>query len=346
MNSSHRASVLAVLVGFTITANAADTPAQHCTNPHVKRAALARSFECNMDLRLAGRSPVLFVHGTWGTPADFAWNYVPALEARGWPVCTVALPRNATAPIQVSAEYIEYAIRKAHQLSGRRVQIVGFSQGGMAPRWVLRFSPATREMVDDMVSLSASNHGATLATAICDDDPFADKNGVIGCPAALWQQRPDSNFLAAVNDRYETVHGVDYTAIYTTFDDVIGLNSGPNPSSALRASGPHVANVALQDICPANTAGHTDTGLWEPVSYAIVLDALMHKGPANVGRLLHGRAPGSQTLCAEVYMPGVDPTTFDQDLEQTFSALGDAIFGAANVTREPRLPCYSRGHGP
>jgi triacylglycerol esterase/lipase EstA (alpha/beta hydrolase family) len=345
MNRSRRGTVLAIIAGFTFAAGAAGTPAQQCKNPHVKRAAFAQSFECNMDLRLAGRSPVLLVPGTWGTPAGFAWSWLPALQAHGWPVCTVALPDNATAPIQDSAAYIEYAIREAHRLSGRRVQIFGFSQGGMAPRWVLRFSPATRNMVDDMVSVSAPNHGAVLATAFCDDGPYPDQNGVIGCPAALWQQRPDSNFLAAVNDRYETVPGVDYTAIYTRYDDVIGLNSGPAPSSALRATGLHVANIALQDICPANTAGHPDAG-WDPVGYAIVLDALAHKGPANVGRLLQGGAPGSQALCAEVYMPGIDPATFEQDLEAGNSAFLDIFFSTANVTGEPTLPCYSRGNGP
>ena len=344
MHTGHRLSIVALLLGIAIVADAG-VPEPECSNPAVKHAALARSFKCNMDLRFARRSPVLLVPGTYLTPAWFAWNYTPALRALGWPVCTVALPDNATAPIQDSARYVEYAIRKAHRLSGRQVQIIGFSQGGLVPRWVLRFSPATRNMVDDMVALSAPNHGAALLSYLCDIAPSSDANGVIGCPAALWQQRPDANFIAAVNDDFETVPGVDYTAIYTTYDDVI-VNSGPRPSSALRARGRHVANVALQDLCPADTATHLDIGSWDPVGYAIVIDALVHKGPARAERLLQGEAPGSQALCAEAYMPGINPATFDQDFEAATEALGAAFTSSSNVSEEPPLPCYAQDDEP
>jgi len=197
-------------------------------------------------------------------------------------------------------------------------------------------------MVDDMISLSASNHGAFLATYLCDIAPFPDVNGVIGCPATLWQQRPNADFITAVNDQFETVRGVDYTAIYTTFDEIIGLNSGPDPSSALHATGRHAINIALQDICPANTAVHTDIGSWDPVGYAIALDALEHNGPASADRLLQGDKPGSPALCAEGYMPGVNPATFEQDFEAATAVLDDAFSNTLNVTQEPPLPCYSR----
>src|SRR5262245_29894779 len=87
--------------------------ASECANVHASRDALRASFQCNMDLRSAQRPPILLVPGTTLKPDEnFAWNYVPALDARGWPVCTVETPENTLANIQLAAEYIEFAIRE------------------------------------------------------------------------------------------------------------------------------------------------------------------------------------------------------------------------------------------
>ena len=40
------------------------------------------------------------------------------------------------------------------------------------------------------------------------------------------------------------------------------------------AEGDNVVNITLQDVCPDNTANHNAIGTFDPVGYAIVLDAL------------------------------------------------------------------------
>ena len=202
-----------------------------------------------MDLRSAQRSPVLLVPGTTLTPDEnFDWNYVPALDAMGWPVCTVELPEHALGDIQLAAEHVAYAIREAWRLSGHKVQVIGFSQGGMVPRWALRFSPDTRHKVDDLISLSGSNHGGLIGDLFC--GPFAepDPSGVLGCEPAWWQQRPESAFITTLNAGYETVPEVDYTAAYTLFDDVLPENGTSTPTSVLKTGGSNVVNISLQDV--------------------------------------------------------------------------------------------------
>jgi hypothetical protein len=300
-----------------------------------------------MDLRLAERSPVLLVPGTALRPDEnFGWNWVPALDALGFPVCTVELPERTLANIQLSTEHIEFAIRELFRLSGSKVQIVGFSQGGMAPRWALRFSPDTRRKVEELISLSGSHHGTLGADLFC--GPFAqpDPDGVVGCEAAIWQQGLASAFITALNADYETVPEVDYTAIYTLFDDVLFENGTPAPTSALAQEGPNVVNITLQDVCPANTANHRQIGTFDPVAWAIALDALEHEGPADLARVLAGNAPGASPVCAEAVMPGVDPSTLASNLAVYDAAVGTALFEGTHLVEEPAIACYTSGVGP
>src|SRR3954447_22112013 len=98
-----------------------------------------------------------------------------------------------------------YAIRTMYARSGRRIAVMGHSQGGMVPRWAFRFWPDTRTMVDDQVGFAPSNHGTADAQGPC----------TFPCPAAFWQQSNDAEFIKAVNSYQETFPGISYTEIYT-----------------------------------------------------------------------------------------------------------------------------------
>ena len=342
-----KAIITAGVVTLSCLALAGIAHAEQCANPKVAKADLKASFSCNMDLANAQRSPVLLVPGTTLKPDEnFDWNYIPALDERGWPVCTVEVPESSMGDIQTSARHIAHAIREAYRLSGHKVQVIGFSQGGMSPRWALRFFPDTRQKVDDMISLSGSHHGAVGADFLCLAAPSPDPDGNVGCEAALWQQATQSAFISQLNEGYETVEEVDYTAIYTVFDDVLPTNGGPQPTSELRGGGANVSNITLQDLCPANLANHTDIGTSDPVGYAIALDALEHQGPASLERLLDGGVPGSSPVCAETFMPGVNPLTYIDNLIRYFTASGNAIANSLHISAEPASACYSGGNGP
>lgn len=308
--------------------------ASHATTPVVSRtgpaliasaASLSKSTTCYGDPARNPKPTVLLVHGTAETAdAEWTWNYIPALTALGRAVCTVDLPDAGMGDIQESAEYVVAAIRSIHAKSGQKIQIIGHSQGGMIPRWALKYWPDTRAMVDDLVGLASSNHGTLDAVATC----------MQPCAASFWQQATGSQFITALNAGGETFAGIDYSTIYTHYDQVVIPNADAgNGSSALRPAALNVVNVATQDLCPSNTGEHLALGSYDPVAWALALDAISHAGavqPSNV----------ALTVCAQTTMPGVDQSSYAAD----YAALGRVV--AANVqnyprrSSEPTLKCY------
>lgn len=281
----------------------------------VPEAELAQSLHCSADVADASRNPVLLLPGTTLTPAEFAWNYVPAFAAKGWPYCTVTLPDNGMADIQQAAEYVVHAIRTVSAKAGRKVDLVGHSQGGMIPRWALKYWPGTRSKVGDVVGLAPSNHGTSVANAVC----------VPGCAASFWQQRQGSAFMRALNSGPETFASIDYTNVYTVLDEVVTPNLDESGSSSLRTGAGRIANVGLQSVCPARVADHLSTGTIDAVAYALVVDALTHKGPADPARL-------SAAVCGQLLMPAVDPVAL------TVNEAGLATTVAGQVALYPHLP--------
>ncbi len=111
-------------------------------------------------------SPVLLVHGTFTNPEEnWSWNYLNALPAAGYDVCTVRLPEPGHRRHPGASEYVVYAVRRIFERSGSKVDMLGHSQGGLEPRWALRWWPSLRTKVDDLVTLGAPHHGTTVANA-------------------------------------------------------------------------------------------------------------------------------------------------------------------------------------
>jgi hypothetical protein len=288
-------------------------------------SALAQAFACRGDLAGSSATPVLLVPGTGLKPqSNFSWNYERAFNARGIPWCTIELPEAATADIQTAGEYVVYAIRQMNSLSGRKIDILGFSQGGMVPRWALRFWPDTRPMVNDDIGLDASNHG-TFDSQYCD--------GTRSCPAAFWQQRASANFIQALNSFQETFAGVSYTEIYSAADEVVTPNLNDTGSSSLHTGDGQISNVRVQDICPLDTSDHLAMGSYDAVGYALALDAMTHAGPADASRI-------ERTVCTQPFQPGVNPATFATDYAAYLAAAGNGVARARQVSAEPPLRCY------
>jgi hypothetical protein len=152
--------------------------------------------------------------------------------------------------------------------SGRRIAVYGISQGGVLPRMALTYWPSTQRLVSDAVLLAGPQHGVTPAT--CSDR----------CTAADWQLSAGSRLLAALNDGDETPGDVSYTTVRTRFDEVVQPVEGSHPTSALRGAG----NLVVQDVCPGCRTGHAALAV-DSVSFAALLDAIGHQGPAKAGRL-------------------------------------------------------------
>jgi hypothetical protein len=290
----------------------------------VPQNKLDASLTCNGNLSGASQEPVLLVPGTTLNPQqNFSWNWEPALTNLGVPWCAVELPGNAMADIQVAGEYVVNGIRTMYSRAGRRIAVVGHSQGGMVPRWALRFWPDTRGMVDDQIGFAPSNHGTIDADGIC----------AVDCAPAIWQQRDNAEFIKALNSYRETFPGISYTEAYTHLDEVVVPNLDSNGSSSLHGGGGAIANIALQDICPLDTSEHLLIGTVDPVAYALAIDAMSHPGPADPSRI-------SPAVCTQVFMPGVNPLTVATDFADATAGVSTTLATYPHVPSEPRLACY------
>ncbi len=316
----------AVLALVPAAASAAYAPPSH-PGPtlSVPAAKLAASLSCVGTLRGASHAPVLLVPGTSLNPAtDYGYGWEPALRKLGWPYCAVTLPGNAMGDIQIAGEYVVNAIRTMHAAYDGRIDIVGHSQGGMVPRWALRFWPDTRAMVDDLVGLSPSNHGTLDAIPVC----------AASCAPAFWQQRSNAAFIAALNSAQETFPGISYTDIYTNTDEVVVPNFGPAASSSLSGGGGAIANIAIQSVCPADVTEHLGVGIYDNTAYQLALDALTHPGPADPSRV-------AATSCLTPLMPGIDPSTFAANYANTLASVAGTVASSPRTTSEPPLACYA-----
>jgi hypothetical protein len=294
----------------------------------VPRAALDASLDCHGD-PTRGPRPILLNPATSVTPVEnYSWNWARVFAAEGRYYCLVTMPQHTFGDIQVAGEYVVNAIRTMHATTGRRIAILGHSQGGMNPRWALRFWPDTRAMVAEMIGMAPSNHG-TRSIAGCIP-------GLTTCVPAVWQQLAGSAFVKALNSGAETFAGIDYTNVYTTIDEVVT----PPASSGLTTGEGRIANVRVQDVCPLDPYEHVLTGTISAATYAIVRDALDHDGPADPARI-------GRSACG-VYMPGIDPVDIASyapvlaALPRLVSTMLPLVSlgGAPLLRAEPALRCY------
>ena len=268
--------------------------------------------------------PVLLVPGTNLDPGiNYSWNYERAFAAQGRPYCGLTLPYHTMGDIQTAGEYVVYALRTVARAAHRKIDVLGYSQGGMLPRWALRFWPDTRRLIADYVALDPSNHGTVTADAACNQS----------CPIADRQQEDRAAFIAALNSRAETFAGIDYTGVYSADDEIVVPNTDSTGSSSLHTGGGRIANVRVQDICPSDSSDHLAMGSYDPVGYALAIDAFRHPGPASAARI-------SAAVCTAPFQPGVDPLTFGSDYEAYLAEIAQAQSAAPQSTSEPPLRCY------
>ena len=301
-----RTCLLAALLGAAATVVGPSSPAVAADDDpplSVPEAELDAALSCT-PFTHPDREPVLLVHGTGVTPEEnWGWNYAPWLPEQGWDVCTVRLPERSGGDIQVSSEYVVHAVRRIAAESGRKVDVLGHSQGALQPRWAVRWWSSARDVVDDVVTLAGPHHGTVVADAACAAPG--------GCPPAAWQMRQGSAFLQALNEGDETPGDVSYTSIATQTDELVQ----PVETTALEGG----SNIVLQDLCPGRTVDHALIAADAP-AYALVVDAFLSPGPADVSRfdpatcLQASFAPPTQSfqagLAAFRQTSGFEPQSF------------------------------------
>jgi triacylglycerol lipase len=210
--------------------------------------------------------PVVLVHGTFAD-MTVSWNLVsPVLKANGYCVFALDYGNRGTGPIEQSAAELRDFVNRVLAATGAaKVSLVGHSQGGMMPRYYIKFLGGAGR-VDDLIGLVPSNHGTTT--------PLAGVAGDAGC-VACDQQIAGSAFLVNLNSGDETPGNISYTVVTTRYDEVVTPYL-----SAYLAVGPRTTNVTLQDRCPLDLVEHVGI-IYDAAALQWVENALGHSGPAN-----------------------------------------------------------------
>lgn len=238
--------------------------------------------------------PVVLVHGTFGDMSD-SWQALSALLVdNGY--CVFALnygSANGSGDLGIygvgdvaqSATALSGFVDRVLAATGAgRVDIVGHSQGGMMPRYYLKFLGGAAK-VGTLVGLAPSNHGTTLNGLNTVAAAFPGGDQFLGpvCSACT-EQESGSSFLTGLNAGGDTVPGVQYTVIESRYDEVV------TPYTSAFLSGPNVTNILLQDQCSLDYGEHLSMP-YDHIADADVLNAL---DPA------HEHAPACSAVLAVI----------------------------------------------
>ncbi|TQJ48014.1 alpha/beta fold hydrolase [Streptomyces sp. NBC_00080] len=278
------------LAALLLAAAAAIVPA---TAAHADSTATASSSGWN-DYRCkpsaAHPRPVVLVHGTFGNSVDNWLGLAPYLTVRGYCVFSVdygQLPGvpffNGLGPIDKSAAQLSTFVDKVLAATGAaEADLVGHSQGGMMPRYYLKFLGGAAK-VNALVGIAPDNHGTTLSGLANLLPYFPGAEDLLSAATpGLADQVAGSAFLTKLNAGGDTVAGVRYTVIATKYDEVV------TPWRTQYLSGSDVRNVLLQDLCPVDLSEHVAIGLLDRIAFHEVANAL---DPAHA----------TSTTCASVF---------------------------------------------
>ncbi|MFF4646352.1 esterase/lipase family protein [Streptomyces sp. NPDC001389] len=267
----------AALVAPTGAAQAASAPSSGWNNWSCKPSA-------------AHPRPVVLVHGTFGNSVDNWLGFAPYLVHRGYCVYSLdygQLPGvplfNGLGPIDRSAGQLDAFVDKVLASTGApKADLVGHSQGGMMPRYYLKFLGGAAK-VNALVGLAPDNHGTTLSglTQLLPYFPGAADLISTATPG-LADQIAGSAFQQKLNAGGDTVPGVSYTVIATKYDEVV------TPYRSAFLDGGSVRNVVLQDLCALDLSEHVAIGLTDRIAWHEAVNAL---DPAHAER----------TTCASVF---------------------------------------------
>ncbi|MEV5806967.1 esterase/lipase family protein [Streptomyces parvulus] len=267
--------VLRPLAALLLTAAVAVFPAATATAAADARPAAGwNDYTCKPSA--AHPRPVVLVHGTFGNSVDNWLGLAPYLKNRGYCVFSLdygQLPGvpffHGLGPVEKSAEQLDaYVDRVLAATGAAEADLVGHSQGGMMPRYYLKFLGGAAE-VNALVGIAPSNHGTTLAglTNLLPYFPGVEDLLNEHTPA-LADQVVGSDVLTKLNAGGDTVPGVRYTVLATKYDEVV------TPYRSQYLSGPGVRNVLLQDLCPLDLSEHLAIGLFDRIAFHEVANAL------------------------------------------------------------------------
>jgi hypothetical protein len=320
------AAVVAAAVAIPAAPASADGP-----KLNVPEADLAAAFHCPIDPTNSSQTPLMFVTGTGATGDQGYLIGQDAFAAYGHPVCYVNFPDFMTADIQVSVQYLVYGLRQEFEMAGRKVAVIGISQGGLLPRFALTYWPDLRRKVSDVLAAAGTQHGTIVARDCSPTSP---------CAPANWQQTRHSDLLDALNAQPDETPGdVSYTTVRSLADETVQPQGGGRPTSALDGA----SNILIQDVCPGRTTTHIGTAV-DSVAFAAFVDAIAHGGKGKKGAARVSRFPAD--VCAHPYAIGLDEVQTSAFLNASGGLVSSQQGQVPKVGAEPPVRKVFRREGP
>ncbi len=267
--------VLRPLAALLLAAAAVTVPASaaHSAPAAATTSSGWNDFSCKPSS--AHPRPVVLVHGTLANSVDNWLVLAPYLKDRGYCVFSLDYGQLPGVPFFHAGPHRQVGrtafglCRQGPRRDGRaKADLVGHSQGGMMPRYYLKFLGGAAK-VNALVGIAPNNHGTTLGglTKLLPFFPGAEDLLNAATPA-LAQQVVGSDFMTRLNAGGDTVPGVRYTVIATRYDEVV------TPYRTQFLTGDNVRNVLLQDLCPLDLSEHALIGLVDKIAFHEVANAL------------------------------------------------------------------------
>src|ERR1700761_6924535 len=162
-----------------------------------------------------------------------------------------------------------------------------------------KYWPSTRGVVSNLIAHSPDFHGTVLAYILCPGFPR------LPCPPSVIQQEYNSNFISTLRSNGGDSAYVPTTTVFSSTDEIVQPQSPVTGASAYLndARGVGVTNNQVQAVCGGRPAGgfYTHEGvLYNPLGYALTVDALTNGGPGRTSRI------DLNTVCNEIVSPGLD----------------------------------------
>ncbi|MFI9121978.1 esterase/lipase family protein [Streptomyces bikiniensis] len=267
-------SVLLLTAAATLAPTAASAAPDRAETVAAASSRGWNDFSCKPSA--AHPRPVVLVHGTFGNSVDNWLGLAPYLVNRGYCVFSLdygQLPGvpffHGLGPVEASAgQLATYVDRVLAATGAPEVDLVGHSQGGMMPRWYLKFLGGA-DKVNALVGIAPNSHGTTLLglTRLLPYFPGVE-DLISSSTPGLADQVAGSPFVTRLNEGGDTVPGVRYHVIATQYDEVV------TPYRSQFLSGPNVTNVLIQDKCALDLSEHVAIGTVDRVTFHEVANAL------------------------------------------------------------------------
>ncbi|KAE8133117.1 ASST-domain-containing protein [Aspergillus pseudotamarii] len=205
-----------------------------------------------------------------------------------------------------NAESVAYALNCVSALTSSKIAVISWSQGALDIQWALKYWPSTRNVVSDFIAISP-------------DFPW-NNTQVTGMPqrGRLCVCSHDHHLLFIRQGR-ETHEWRNASA------------------RLLDYRGVGVSNNQLQTICANKTAGgfYTYEGvLYNPLAWALTVDALRHDGPGNITRINTQKLPQVRALKFDI-------TYHDRD--STLIWAGSCLYDNRNIFDFKAVPNIDGG---